>query len=107
MTTSCTSPNSASPSAASSRPHPIPAHLALYTADAYATAQEQGIKSMEFLEMSAGFLDLSPSLPPGPAYYAMSMVDKLCDPGDKFVSVTSSLSTLHIHAVKRADGGSA
>ena len=60
---------------------------------------------MEFLEMSAGFLDMSGTLPREPAYYAMQMVDKLCDPGDEFVSVTSSLSTLHIHAVKRADGG--
>jgi len=50
------------------------------------------------------YLDLS-TLQPGEAYYAMQMVNTLCDPGDEFVSVSSSLSTLRIHAVKRADGG--
>jgi hypothetical protein len=86
-------------------PHPI--YRALFVADAYATSQEVGIDSMEYLEMCAkDYLDLDPaSLPPGEAYYAMQMVNTLCDPGDEFVSVTSSLSTLRIHAVKRADGG--
>jgi hypothetical protein len=85
---------------------PHPSYNALFVADAYATGQEQGIRSMQYLEMSGGsFLGDSSSLTPGEADYAMQMVDRLSNPGDQFVSVTSSLSTLHIHAVKRADGG--
>lgn len=84
---------------------PHPSYRALYVADAFATAQEVGIKSMEWLEMSAGFLSMSSSLPRGPAYYAMQMVDLMSDPGDEFVSVTSNQGLLRTHGVKRANGG--
>jgi autotransporter-associated beta strand protein len=78
---------------------------ALFAADSYATGFENGVKNMDFQEMSASqFLGDSNPLTPGEVYYAAQMVSKFAGTGDTFVGTAYSDSSLRVHADKKADG---
>jgi hypothetical protein len=80
---------------------------ALFTADAYATGFENGVKDMNFQEMStAAYLNGNGTIGnPGEVYYAIQMVSKFAATGDTFIKTSSGNSSLRIHAVKKANGG--
>jgi autotransporter-associated beta strand protein len=79
---------------------------ALFAADAYATGFENGLKNMNFQEMSTShYLNGNGTAgSPGEVYYAIQMVSKYAATGDTFVSTSSSNSSLRIHAAKKPDG---
>ena len=82
---------------------------ALFAADAYATGFENGVKNMNFQEMSTShYLNGNGTAgSPGEVYYAIQMVSKFASTGNKFVSTTSSNSSLRIHADRQPDGSMA
>ena len=82
----------------------------LFVADAYATWLEHGVSSVQYLELMGtptdkDFLTDGSSLTRGAAFYGVSMVDKLMQPGESIVSAGSDESTLRVHAALQADGG--
>ncbi len=86
--------------------HPAVAN-ALFTADAYITGFENGVKNMDFVEMSsAPYLHDGP-LTPGEVYYSIQMLSHFAKTGDTLVSTTYADSALRVHAVKRPDGSMA
>ncbi len=80
---------------------------ALFAADAYATGFENGLKNMNFQEMSSShYLNGNGTAGnPGEVYYAIQMVSKFASTGNTFMKTTSGNSSLRIHAVKTANGG--
>ncbi|MGA2442437.1 MAG: autotransporter-associated beta strand repeat-containing protein, partial [Tepidisphaeraceae bacterium] len=79
---------------------------ALFAADAYATGFENGLKNMNFQEMStSSYLNGNGTVGnPGEVYYAIQMLSKYAATGDTFVSTSSNNSSLRIHADRKADG---
>jgi hypothetical protein len=76
-----------------------------YVADAYATWLDNGVTSVQFLELSAAdFLDSSSSLNRNSAFWAVEMLNLAENPGDSAVKTTSDTSTVRIHSYKRPDG---
>ena len=75
-----------------------------YVADAYATWLDNGVTSVQFLELSANDYLTSSSLTPGPAFLAEEMLHLAETPGDSAVKTTTDTSTVRIHSYKRADG---
>jgi hypothetical protein len=85
---------------------PQGSYNSFFVADSYLTGMEQGIKSMEQLEMSkAPYLGDSSSLNRGEVYYAMQMTSRLTGHGGDLIPITSNLSTLRTHATRLPDGG--
>ncbi len=82
---------------------------ALFAADAYATGFENGLKNMNFQEMSTShYLNGNGTAGnPGEVYYAIQMVSKYAATGDTFVSTSSNNSSLRIHADRKPDGSMA
>lgn len=80
---------------------------ALFAADAYATGFENGVKDMNFQEMSSSaYLNGNGSVGnPGQVYYAIQMLSKFAATGDTFIKTSSGNSSLRVHAVKTANGG--
>ncbi len=75
----------------------------LYVADSYTSWLERGVTSVDFLELLQGFLTGS-SLTREPAFYGVSMVDRLASPGDDFVTASSTNTNVSTHAALQADG---
>jgi autotransporter-associated beta strand protein len=79
---------------------------ALFAADAYATGFENGLKNMNFQEMSSShYLNGNTAVGnPAEVYYAIQMLSKYASSGDTFVSTSSNNSSLRIHADRKPDG---
>jgi hypothetical protein len=78
---------------------------ALYVADSYATWLDEGVRSVQYLEMSANtFVGDATSLTRGSAFYAIQMLNYMADPGDSAVGASSSSSNVRVHAVRQEDG---
>jgi hypothetical protein len=76
-----------------------------YVADSYATWLENGVTSIQYLELSAStFLDGTSSLNRGSAFWAVEMLNLAENPGDSAVNTTSDTSTVRVHSYKRPDG---
>jgi hypothetical protein len=76
-----------------------------YVADAYATWLDNGVTSVQFLELSAAdFLDSSPSLNRNSAFWAVEMLNLAENPGDSAVNASSDTSTVRVHSYRRPDG---
>jgi hypothetical protein len=76
-----------------------------YVADSYATWLDNGVTSVQFLELSASdFLDSTSSLNRSSAFWAVEMLHLAENPGDAAVKTTSDTSTVRVHTYKRADG---
>lgn len=78
----------------------------IFVADAYASWLERGVTSVQYLELlTKDFLsDATNPLVPGSAFYGVSMVDKLAEPGETFVGTSSNHSDVKIHAALQDDG---
>jgi alpha-L-arabinofuranosidase len=77
----------------------------IFVADAYATWLEQGVTSVQYLEMlTKDFLSDSGGLMRGSAFYGISMIDKLIEPGESFVTASSSHNNVRVHAAVQVDG---
>ena len=83
-----------------------PVAIGLFAADAMATLIEAGAYTVVWSPAhSVHFLD-SDNNAPKPAYYGLRLLHLIAPKaGDSFVTATSQLPTLAVHAVKRADGG--
>jgi autotransporter-associated beta strand protein len=79
---------------------------ALFAADAYATGFENGLKNMNFQEMSSSHYLNGNTTTGNPAevYYAIQMLSKYASTGDTFVTTSSNNSSLRIHADRKPDG---
>lgn len=76
-----------------------------YVADAYATWLDNGVTSVQFLELSAAdFLNDSPSLNRNSAFWAVEMLNLAENPGDSAVNASSDTSTVRVHSYRRPDG---
>jgi hypothetical protein len=77
----------------------------LFVADSYASWLENGITSIQYLEMNKNtFIGDASGLTRGAAFYAIKMLNMAEDPGDSAVSSTSDTLTVRVHSYKRADG---
>lgn len=78
----------------------------IFVADAFASWLELGVSSVQYLELltNKGFLTDDGSLTRGPAFYGVSMIDKLVEPGEVFVDAASSDSDIRVHAALQDDG---
>ncbi len=77
----------------------------LFVADAYASWLKLGVMSVQYLEMlSKDFLDDSNAHAKGSAYYGISMVDKLVQPGESLVDASTSHNDVRVHAALQDDG---
>ena len=77
---------------------------ALFAADAYATGVEQGVKSMDWWEMSKATYLNDPTLTPGPAYYGIQMYSHLAQAGSNILSSTTTNTLASAHATRLSDG---
>ena len=75
----------------------------LFVADAYASWLGMGVTSVQYLEMLTKDF-LNDSMTRGSAFYGVSMLDKLVEPGDSFVDATSTNNSVRAHAVLQDDG---
>ena len=77
----------------------------LFVADTYASLLDNGVTSVQYLELSSpDFLDSTSSLTRGSAFWAVKMLNLAEDPGDSAVSASSDTSTLRVHSYRRTDG---
>jgi PEP-CTERM motif len=77
----------------------------LFVADSYATWLENGVTSVQYLELSKNeFVGDSGSLTRGSAFYAIQMLNYMADPGDEAVDSASSSTTIRVHSVLQDDG---
>ncbi len=87
-----------------------PSAIGLFTADSVATLLESGAYTVIWSPIHGPVKATSPSFldfenKPQPGYYGIEMLHKVAQPGDVFVTASSQLETLVVHAVKRRDGG--
>ena len=81
------------------------AAVALFAAHDLLTAFEAGMSNAEWLELHSGagtFLNTAETS--GSAYYGFQLAHVTAGPGDALVPVTSSSSSLLVHAAKQANG---
>ncbi len=83
---------------------------ALFTADALPTLLENGAYTVVWAPIHSPVHATSPSFldskdQPQPSYYAIKLLHSVALPGDTFVTTTSGMDSLAVHAVKRRDGG--
>jgi hypothetical protein len=78
--------------------------IGLFAAETLPTLLESGAYTVEWSPMHSQFF-LDDANKPKPAYYGIKMIHQMAGPGDVFVSTTTSVDALGVHAVKRADGG--
>ncbi len=77
----------------------------IFVADAYASWLDLGVTSVQYLEMlTKDFLDDSSGFARGSAFYGISMVDKLVEPGESLVNATTSNNNVRTHAALQDDG---
>lgn len=77
----------------------------VFVADAYASWLDLGVTSVDYLELlGKDFLDDSPNLIPGSAYYGVRMVHELVSPGESLVGTSSDNNDVRVHAALKADG---
>jgi hypothetical protein len=77
----------------------------LFVADSYASWLDNGVTSVQYLELSQnGFVGDTGSLTRGSSFWAIKMLNLAEDPGDSALSTTSSSSSVRVHSYKRADG---
>ena len=82
--------------------HPVT--LGLFAAESMTSLLESGAFAVMWSpEHSQWFLDDSNH--PKPVYYGIKMIHEMAGPGDVFVSATSSVPAVGVHAVRRRDGG--
>jgi hypothetical protein len=82
-----------------------PAVTAAFAADAMATLIENGAYSVDWAPLHSNIF-LDDKNQPKPAYFGLQVLHEAAStPGDQFVSASSDLPTMGIHAVKRRDGG--
>jgi hypothetical protein len=80
-----------------------PAADSIFVADAYASWLELGVNSVQYLEMMGkDFID--DNMNRFSAFYGVSMVDKLAEPGDEYVNATTTNNSVRTHAALQADG---
>ncbi|MFZ0958387.1 MAG: hypothetical protein WAN60_18745 [Candidatus Sulfotelmatobacter sp.] len=83
-----------------------PVVVGLFAADAMATLLERGAYTVAWSPVHAAsptFLDNNNQ--PQPAYYGIKLFHQVAHVGDAFVSASSPLELLAVHALKRRDGG--
>jgi hypothetical protein len=81
------------------------AAVALFAAHDLLTAFEVGMSNAEWLELHSGagtFLNTAET--PGSAYYGFQLAHLMADGGDALIPVTSSSSSLLVHAAKQKNG---
>lgn len=81
------------------------AAVALFAAHDLLTAFEAGMSNAEWLELHSGagtFLNTAET--PGSAYYGFQLAHLMADGGDALVPVTTSSSSLLVHAAKQKNG---
>jgi hypothetical protein len=81
------------------------AAVALFAAHDLLTAFEAGMSNAEWLELHSGagtFLNTTET--PGSAYYGFQLAHLMADGGDALIPVTSSSSSLLVHAAKQKNG---
>ncbi len=77
----------------------------LFVADAYATWLELGVSSVQYLELlGKDFLNDGNALNRGSAYYGVSLIDRLVEPGEWFVNSSASRNDIGVHAALQSDG---
>jgi hypothetical protein len=75
----------------------------IFVADAYASWLELGVTSVQYLEMmSKDFVD--DNMNRRSAFYGISMVDKLVEPGESLVNATTTNNNVRTHAALQDDG---
>jgi hypothetical protein len=75
----------------------------IFVADAYASWLDLGVTSVQYLEMmSKDFVD--DSMNRRSAFYGISMVDKLVEPGESLVNATTTNNSVRTHAALQSDG---
>jgi hypothetical protein len=82
--------------------HPIA--VGLFAANGMATLLETGVYTVMWTPMHS-VLMLDDSNHPKPAYYGIEMLHEIVQPGDTFVTASTSSDAVGVHAVKRRDGG--
>ncbi|MEK6399044.1 MAG: putative Ig domain-containing protein, partial [Terriglobus sp.] len=81
------------------------AAVALFAAHDLLTAFEAGMSNAEWLELHGGAgTFLTEAEVPGSAYYGFQLAHLTADAGDALVQVTSSSSSLLVHAAKKTNG---
>ncbi len=81
-----------------------PIAIGLFAAEGIATLMESGVYTVQWTPEHSVFM-IDDSNKPKPAYYGIKMIHEMGQAGDVFVSATTSVDALGVHAVKRADGG--
>ena len=76
---------------------------ALFSADAYATGIEQGVKSMSWWYTGASTY-LNDTVTPGPAYYGIQMYSHMAPSGSTILTSTSTNTLASAHATRLSDG---
>lgn len=77
----------------------------VYAANTYATALADGVKSVDWLEMSkTSFLGDTAALTRGPAFYGIQAFSQIAQSGAAFVDTTSSDGNIEVHSTRLADG---
>jgi hypothetical protein len=75
----------------------------IFVADAYASWLDLGVTSVQYLEMmSKDFVD--DSMNRRSAFYGISMVDQLVEPGESLVNATTTNNSVRTHAALQDDG---
>jgi hypothetical protein len=87
-----------------------PSAIGMFAADSIATLLESGAYTVVWSPIhgpakatSPSFLDENNKLQPG--YYGIQMLHEIAEPGDTFITASSEMESLTVHAVKRRDGG--
>ena len=80
----------------------------VFAANTYATALEEGVQSVHWLEMSKNsFLGDTNNQTPGPAYYGIQLFSQIAEAGSSFVTTTDSSTgnnDVETHATVMPDG---
>jgi hypothetical protein len=87
-----------------------PSAVGMFAADSIATLLESGAFTVQWSPIHGPVKATSPTLldennKPEPAFYGIKMLHEVARPGDAFVTSSSELESLAVHAVKRRDGG--
>lgn len=77
----------------------------VFSANTYATALAQGVKSVHWLELSKNsFLGDAAAQTRGPAFYGVQVFSQIALPGAEFVSTTSSADLIEVTSTRLPDG---
>jgi hypothetical protein len=76
----------------------------LFAADTYVSLLEDGLVSVDWLELHNGTFLSEASEDRGPAFYGIQLAHQLAAPGDALLASTSDQAPIVAHASRRADG---